>query len=74
MKAITIFIYPIVNVNNNLTGNSYIDDLIQALEQNDLLIINKSDDSRIGVLSIFKYFINTDFFYFNWIENLPEKN
>ena len=73
MKAIKIFIYPIVKINHNLTGNSYIDDLIQALEQNDFLIINKSDDSRHGVLSIFKYFIKTDFFYFNWIENLHQK-
>lgn len=68
-----IFVYPIVPKKLNETGNPYTDDLIRALENSDFVVVNKLDDRRHGILSLFNYLLSTDYFYFNWIENLPQK-
>jgi glycosyltransferase involved in cell wall biosynthesis len=68
-----IFVYPIVPKRLSATQNPYMDDLIRSLENNGWNVINKLDDRRHGVFSIFNYFFSTDIYYFNWIENLPQK-
>lgn len=68
-----IFIYPIVPKRLSATQNPYISDLIDSLENSGWNVENKKDDRRHGVLSIFNYIRSTDTYYFNWIENLPQK-
>ncbi|MEO6283037.1 MAG: glycosyltransferase [Dyadobacter sp.] len=68
-----VFVYPIVPKRLNETGNPYTEDLITSLENNNFTVINKTDDRRHGILSLFNYFFSSDIFYFNWIENLPQK-
>ena len=51
--------------------NPYIIDLENSLSSN-FAIINKKSN-QIGVLDLFKYFLRTDIYYFNWIESLPSR-
>jgi beta-1,4-mannosyltransferase len=62
-----IYIYPKVFP----CENPYINDLEQSLSTN-FEIINK-EANRNGVLDLFKFFLRTDIYYFNWIESLPSR-
>jgi beta-1,4-mannosyltransferase len=63
----TIYLYPKVFPSEN----PYIDDLEHSLSAN-FKIINKKTNQN-GVLDLFKYFLRTDVYYFNWIESLPSR-
>jgi glycosyltransferase involved in cell wall biosynthesis len=67
-----IYVYPISNKVEKNFANPYIRDLCEALD-NQFVCINKNKTSRIGLLNILKYFIKSNFFHLNWIEELPDK-
>ena len=67
-----IFVYPISNKVAGNFANPYIRDLCEALDRQ-FVCINKNKASRIGLLNISKYFIKSNFFHLNWIEELPDK-
>ena len=67
-----IYIYPISSRAENIGfNNPYIDDLIKSLGHY-YEIINKDKPSRYGIFDFLKYIGKTNYFFFNWIEKLPE--
>lgn len=68
----SIFIYPIIRLDNKTTINPYITDLIKSLSKN-YNIVNKNESKRIEILQILKYNKKANYFYFNWIEDLPHR-
>jgi hypothetical protein len=64
-------VYPIGDPSKNIGKNSYINDMIDALENKGFNVINKSEFSKYGVISIFKYLFIAEQFIFNWTENIP---
>jgi len=67
-----IYIYPITSRGKDEAANPYIYNLTQSLSLN-YNIVNKMYPSSSGCLQLFKFFFKTNIFYFNWIENLPDR-
>ncbi len=66
-----VFLYPFNDIQKTSMKNSYQDNFIRNLENNPIKIVNKQ--TNYGVLDVITYFNKTDIFYFNFIENLPER-
>ncbi len=66
-----VFLYPFNDIQKTSMKNSYQDNFIRNLENNPIKIVNKQ--TKYGVLDIITYFNKTDIFYFNFIENLPQR-
>ena len=67
-----VYVFPIGNPNLNIGKNPYIFNLIDAIDNNNI-VVNKSNYTTLGVFSIFKYIFSTDVFIFNWLESLQNK-
>ena len=67
-----IYIYPLTLRGSDISSNPYIGNLITGLELS-FDVVNKNDPSQNGIIQIFKYLSKADIFFFNWIENLPDK-
>ena len=67
-----IYIYPITSRGIDISLNPYIGNLINCLESN-YSIVNKNNPSKSGIFQIIKYLRKSDIFFFNWVENLPDK-
>ena len=72
MKKKRMYVYPITARFNTGLYNPYVDDLIEALSPA-LECVNRNHPSHIGVFNILKYWRETDVFFLNWIEDLPDK-
>ncbi|NBC81811.1 MAG: hypothetical protein GVY19_00365 [Bacteroidetes bacterium] len=66
------YIYPRTARTENIIPNPYIDHFIESLKGK-VNFLNSEKPSNIGALDIFKFFNKTNIFFFNWIENLPDK-
>jgi beta-1,4-mannosyltransferase len=66
-------IYPISDPLKNHGQNSYIDDLINAIEKKNNTVVNKNEYTKLGVVSLFKFIFKADIFIFNWLEGVPFK-
>ena len=63
-----IYFYPKINFKLLIPPNPYIYYLENALSKN-YNIVNKNFN-KIGILDFFKYFLKTDIFFLNWIEDI----
>jgi len=68
-----IYVFPIENKTKSATKNPYIDNLINTIEKNDCIVVNKDKISKFGVLDLLLYIPKTDIYYLNWIENLADR-
>jgi len=67
-----IYLYPLSSAENILgIYNPYMDDLKNAFSEYYRVVNNEKPSSR-GTLDFLKYLTKTDYFFFNWIEKLPE--
>lgn len=59
---------------SGVSKNPYLMNLIQSFSGNkNYTVVNKNDSSSIGIINIFKYIFKAQYFYFNWVENTPDK-
>ena len=63
--------YPVTKGSLPLMGNNYVTKLIKYLKE-EYIIINKNE-TGFGLLDMFFKMHKSDFIYFNWIEDLPDK-
>lgn len=68
-----IYVYPISNPSKSIGQNPYVKNLIASLEESGFNITNKNRVTKYGVLDIIFNTKKNDIYYFNWIENIPEK-
>ncbi|HIP11475.1 MAG TPA: glycosyltransferase family 1 protein [Arcobacter sp.] len=68
-----IYMYPISDPKKSNTNNPYINNLIGALEEENCIVVNKNRIQRYGILDILFNIRQVDVYYFNWIENLPDR-
>ena len=66
-----VFLYPFNDIQKTSMKNSYQDNFIRNLENNPIKIVNKQ--TKYGIFDIIAHFNKTDIFYFNFIENLPQR-
>lgn len=72
MKKKRMYVYPLTKRGIDTSANPYIGNLITSLESQ-FVIVNKNAPSSSGILQMLSFYGNTDIFYLNWIENLPER-
>jgi glycosyltransferase involved in cell wall biosynthesis len=65
--------YPISDPNKTVSRNPYIDKLIETIEENSCVVVNKGKISKYGVFDLLLYMGKVDIYYLNWIENLPDR-
>jgi glycosyltransferase involved in cell wall biosynthesis len=65
--------YPMADKNKSDNKNPYIDDLVEALEENGCTIVNNGKVSNYGVFDLLLNINKVDGYYFNWIEYIPER-
>lgn len=65
-----IFVYPITSESLSKENNNYVSQLTSHLIS-EFEIVNGI--TEVGLVDALKKFRRTDIYYFNWIENLPEK-
>ena len=68
-----IYMYPISDPNKSTTKNPYMDNLINTIENDNCIIVNKGKINKFGVLDLLVYIPKVDVYYLNWIENLPDR-
>jgi glycosyltransferase involved in cell wall biosynthesis len=66
-----IYVYPNVVLRDKSLYNPYIKDLMDGLADH-FIIVNPEPSSK-GILHLFSKITKTDYYYLNWIENLPER-
>ncbi len=71
-KRKTVYIYPITARGKDDSANPYIHNLIQSISTN-YTVVNKHDPSSSGIFQLIKYISKAKYFWFHWIENLPDK-
>lgn len=70
-KKINIFLYPYNDIKKTLMKNTYQDFFIKNIETQSVRVVNTK--TRYGIFDIFGFFYQTDIFYLNFVENLPER-
>lgn len=68
-----IYMFPISDGNKSASKNPYIDNLINTIENNHCIVVNKEKINKFGVLEVLLYVHKVDVYYLNWIENLPDR-
>jgi glycosyltransferase involved in cell wall biosynthesis len=67
------YIYPMsAKSEKEVAKNPYIDDFIDSMGAY-CKFANKDKPSKIGILDVLKYTFRTDYVFFNWIEDIPDK-
>jgi hypothetical protein len=68
-----VYIYPIsAKIEESVAYNPYIDDFIESMETR-FNFVNKGKPSTTGIFDFLKYLFQTDYVFFNWIEDVPDK-
>ena len=67
------YVFPVGDPNLNIGKNPYILNLIDAIENKNKIVVNKSNFTKFGIFSVFKYVFLTDVYIFNWLESLQSK-
>jgi hypothetical protein len=67
-----IYLYPMRSHELLLEHNPYVYNLAQSLAKN-YEIVNYGNNNNKGFLDIIPYFLRTEIFFFNWIENISSK-
>jgi len=68
-----LFLYPMNRTDSTINKNPYQELFIENIENNDITVINKNKSLKLGVISLLTHLIKTDVYYFNFIENIPER-
>ncbi len=67
------YIYPLSAKNKKDSAyNPYVDDFIESMGTH-FNFTNKSKPSTTGILDFLKYLFRTNYVFFNWIEDIPDK-
>lgn len=67
----SIYMYPMTSESFPVVGNQYIPNLVNSLKT-EFTIVNKGL-TKLGTVDILRNLNRSDFIYFNWIEDLPDK-
>jgi glycosyltransferase involved in cell wall biosynthesis len=67
------YIYPIsAKIEKDTSYNPYMDDFIESMSTG-FNFINRDNPSTTGIFDLLKYVFQTDYVFFNWAEDIPDK-
>jgi beta-1,4-mannosyltransferase len=67
------YIYPVSARVEGLAGNPYIDNFVEAFQNQGFSFVNYAAPSKIGIFDIFKYLLKINYVFFHWPESIPDK-